>query len=518
MATDFSTTFSGLNLPTVNQFLVARANHFIVAGIAVGIGMTQPASLWGYVQAASSGVIYGIAGLVSADIAQGALKYAYDKIFGPEKPVTISSQDLSKFREAYRRFESHPLYKTIMSNPSTLSEQVLIEEDSLLEKMQRGTCGAQTQEVFKIVEDHPYWSPSQILKALKVDDIFHSDIFQTSHDCIGLNKFQRGVAEEIFKRVNENPGGDIAHIPEKVIKEMSPFTRPLGEIKIPKSALDSAETLSNFLFRHFAIDDLSLEPFLYNLTTNSFRFSSSSPIQVYCDVLENLINRPKTPSSHPIKGFAHISTQKQIVLKNGEEKKLGHLIFFQYEPKQELFRFYDINKGFVTCYDKEHFFTELRKVIIDVCGQDSQLRFQIDNHEGHYHCLSDLAWLAQRVIKNASREQIEPIFSKLNHDDKCLIYRMIYRYSVDRNRNDLQWGEHHVFDSMPIFYCAVREAIVEKIKKLKPEEAKNAITNCARLAGIPPIDENDADYWDLGSRLLLGNIPRAADAMSIKMT
>lgn len=122
-----------------------------------------------------------------------------------------------------------------------------------------------------------------------------------------------------------------------------------------------------------------------------------------------------------------------------------------------------------------------------------------------YPSQSQLARYYQTLMKQESSEQeIQNLFKKLKVADQHLIYEMVWLLS-GKPKGDDQWGEHHVFDNMQIFYRAVQKAILTKLERLSPEKKNAVYRQLARHSQTknPRSEEHHA----------LKNIPLLADAL-----
>jgi hypothetical protein len=122
---------------------------------------------------------------------------------------------------------------------------------------------------------------------------------------------------------------------------------------------------------------------------------------------------------------------------------------------------------------------------------------------------SPLAKLYQAIMRRTDLEETKRAFYRLSYEDQCLIFKKIFPLSGDLQTKDRQWGKHHLFDNMDIFYRSVRDAVISKYEGLNPE-AKNTLEGeIYRLAGSP--STNDAEW---GKNHALENLLRLADAVS----
>jgi len=91
-----------------------------------------------------------------------------------------------------------------------------------------------------------------------------------------------------------------------------------------------------------------------------------------------------------------------------------------------------------------------------------------------YVCRSELATF-YKAISQGKRLTPEIVEDLKHLEDRNLIYEMVYREAVAAAEKegrafstdgDLQWGEHHVCDDMPIFYRALKRVVEEKFGRL----------------------------------------------------
>jgi hypothetical protein len=119
-----------------------------------------------------------------------------------------------------------------------------------------------------------------------------------------------------------------------------------------------------------------------------------------------------------------------------------------------------------------------------------------------------LAKLYQAIMRRTNLEEIRNGFDCLFLEDKYLVFGMVFHVSGSPQTEDLQWGEHHLFDDMDIFYRSVREMIIKKYEDLNPEVKKRVESAIYQLAGRPPTTDRQ---W--GKSHALENLPRLADTM-----
>jgi hypothetical protein len=122
---------------------------------------------------------------------------------------------------------------------------------------------------------------------------------------------------------------------------------------------------------------------------------------------------------------------------------------------------------------------------------------------------SPLAKLYQAIMRRTDVEETKRAFHHLSYEDQCLIFEKIFHLSGDPQTEDLQWGEHHLFDNMDIFYRSVREVVISKYEGLDPETKRTVEDEIYRLAGFR--STNDGQW---GKAHALENLPHLADAVS----
>ena len=113
-----------------------------------------------------------------------------------------------------------------------------------------------------------------------------------------------------------------------------------------------------------------------------------------------------------------------------------------------------------------------------------------------YVCRSELAAFYQALSEG--RLPALEILERLSHlEDRHLIYEMVYleaTAAAEKEKRafsgdgDLQWGEDHVCDDMPIFYRALKRAVQEKFDRLSAEQKQAVHLRIAVMA-----QENDED-------------------------
>ena len=125
-----------------------------------------------------------------------------------------------------------------------------------------------------------------------------------------------------------------------------------------------------------------------------------------------------------------------------------------------------------------------------------------------YPSKSPLAKLYQSIVQQKTDSEVKTKFSELASNDKNLAFKMVWIGSGRPQTTDSQWGEHHTFDDMNIFYLSVKETILIKLEDLS-QEKKNQV-----YGRIYELDENRYSWdWKWGEHHALDNLPRLADAM-----
>jgi hypothetical protein len=90
-------------------------------------------------------------------------------------------------------------------------------------------------------------------------------------------------------------------------------------------------------------------------------------------------------------------------------------------------------------------------------------------------------------MRKADLKEIKNAFYELSDKDRSLISGKIFHFSGSSQIENLQWGEHHLFDNMAIFYPSVREVVISKYEGLDPEAKNTVESKIWRLAGSPLI-------------------------------
>jgi len=144
----------------------------------------------------------------------------------------------------------------------------------------------------------------------------------------------------------------------------------------------------------------------------------------------------------------------------------------------------------------------------------SNPQIQQFKEERRYPVVSKFAQLYQAIItrenENEISEKIKTAFNdqEFKKEDQHLIFKMVYVCSGSPKTDDLQWGEHHVFDRPDIFFRAVREAGLAKFNASSPELKNKTYRQVYDLAGKP----NPADVrW--GKYNALKNLTRLFDVV-----
>jgi len=138
------------------------------------------------------------------------------------------------------------------------------------------------------------------------------------------------------------------------------------------------------------------------------------------------------------------------------------------------------------------------------------------NAFSEYVCRSEFAAFYKALSEGTLPES--EIVERLRHlKDRNLIYEMVYweakaaaeeEKSAFSTDGDLQWGEHHVCDTMPIFYRALRRAVQEKYNRLSAEQ-KHAVH--VEIAAIATLGKIESSRWGEDNRE--ENVLRFIDAM-----
>lgn len=370
-------------------------------------------------------------------------------------PLDINSQIPVKLDGALNRFKAHPLYPLLFRKNIFTTENAMREyyKNAVLQ----GTCDAQATELRKLADVNPTWNRNQLLAAMKAEDVFYHQIIMSSKAIIG---------EFLAKEPNATE----------------------------KTKLHSmVECLQTSQPIHVRINTHEMDP-NGNLATTFDQF------------LQVLKSKKNENSFHGKVLITNIDADGS--------KRVEHAIFFQYLKKESVFRFYDNNIGFFEHVDHDEFLIKLKE---NICANyfktndpQTKVYFSIDEDETRFPCKSALGKVYQSVIQNKDKTEIERVFSLLTGDDKCKIYGRIYQYAGEPSTDDLEWGEHHVFDHPEIFKSAVTNEIIKRYEQSDPTEKMLIQLKVALF------DENyDISHspFEWGSLFAFTNLPRLADAM-----
>ncbi len=110
-----------------------------------------------------------------------------------------------------------------------------------------------------------------------------------------------------------------------------------------------------------------------------------------------------------------------------------------------------------------------------------------------------------------STADIKSVFAKLDRQDKCLIYEMVYHCAGSPNTSDPQWGEYHVFEDMNIFISAAKKAVELKYQRLNDNQKQIVNENIYDLGGWRVRANYIDDPWV--QLHATNHLPRLADAM-----
>jgi len=150
---------------------------------------------------------------------------------------------------------------------------------------------------------------------------------------------------------------------------------------------------------------------------------------------------------------------------------------------------------------------------LDVNDNNTNFYIRFDAFSS-YVCRSELAAFYQALSEGKlSTSEVVACLRQLEERD--LIYEMVYweaKAAAEKegrafeDSGDLQWGEHHVCDNMPIFYRALKRAVQEKFDRLSADQ-KNAVYD-----RIDVIAREDGD--EDSPRTSVWNALRFIDAMA----
>ncbi len=127
----------------------------------------------------------------------------------------------------------------------------------------------------------------------------------------------------------------------------------------------------------------------------------------------------------------------------------------------------------------------------------------------NYKCLSNLSQFIQFISQseNPKLEVVQAEFSKLETEDKNLIYDMVYQLS-GVNSDIFNWGELNAFNDMDRLYRSIRIAIQKKFESLTQDEKNEVYGRIYDLAGRPVTAD-----WQWGEHHAFENVLRLIDAM-----
>lgn len=131
---------------------------------------------------------------------------------------------------------------------------------------------------------------------------------------------------------------------------------------------------------------------------------------------------------------------------------------------------------------------------------------------------SKLGKLYQLIIKQKPENEIKEAFFSLPPEEKNLTYEMVWFCAGSPQTEDIQWGEHHVFDDRDRFYLAVRKTISTKLMRLSIDLKERVYENVFRLTENPEFNEwiwEEAVHCKWGELFVYDNFPRLADAMAL---
>lgn len=133
----------------------------------------------------------------------------------------------------------------------------------------------------------------------------------------------------------------------------------------------------------------------------------------------------------------------------------------------------------------------------------------------HYRCKSAFAGFYRLAAATGSPEDVREAFDRLDSSLKNAIYGMVWVEAGCPNTGDPQWGEHHAFDDMQIFYGALKRHVKESFEALSQEEKNAVYYHVYHLAKSEGLDVDSVPAW--GEIHALDNILRLIDAMAERM-
>jgi len=130
--------------------------------------------------------------------------------------------------------------------------------------------------------------------------------------------------------------------------------------------------------------------------------------------------------------------------------------------------------------------------------------------EREYPANTTLARVYKNVlqVQNFTKE-LKQVFADLSPEEKNLIYKHVYLCAGSPQTDDLQWGEHQVFENFDVFGRAVRAAGLEKFNSLTADEKNIVYGRIYDLAGKPRTKD---PLW--GENNAMENLSRLFDAIA----
>jgi len=130
--------------------------------------------------------------------------------------------------------------------------------------------------------------------------------------------------------------------------------------------------------------------------------------------------------------------------------------------------------------------------------------------EREYPANTTLARVYKNVlqVQNFTKE-LKQVFANLSQEEKNLIYKHVYLCAGSPQTDDLQWGEHQVFENFDVFGRAVRAAGLEKFNSLTMDEKNIVYGRIYDLAGKPQTTD---PQW--GENNAMNNLSRLFDAIA----
>src|ERR1700722_3076485 len=376
----------------------------------------------------------------------------------PIDPIDIKKIDIKNVRikldKAFNRFKSHPGYLELLQKKvfSDDADMKKFFEDAIFE----GTCESQAEELCRLSDVHPTWGRWELLRNVKLENVFYTQIIMFAKNKIGKN------IENNKKTYSKNEIQKLETLIELLQTEL-PYQKAKSEI-----------------------------------------FKADSGYANYEKIFENFIKEQ-------IYQHSRDTLYGRVTINNIGSKQVNHAIFFQYFKNKDIFRSYDINTGFHEYFSKSPFLLKLIREITSNYGDSSNVHFSFDTNEVEYPCKCSFGQLYQLIIKNKDQKELKDKFSTLSLADQSLVYEMICKYAGHSVTNDLQWGEDHIFDSLPIFRTAVSNAILTKHRRSKNADLDTIAMHIYDLAGKP--NTVSPKMW--GGIHLSENLPRLADAMEM---